>query len=160
MDKVLKWNWSWSWRIISRREFDQLSFLINTLNNVQFASGYDRWLWKGDDNISFLVIDFRILIGAFIDINAHSFKWVKWILLKVNFFVWRLIRNCIPLTPNLLSHGVYVSLTLCPFCRVDEDHLDHMFFSSPVPRDCGNGWWNGMKLLISILLTVWSYWRC
>lgn len=63
--------------------------------------------------------------------SLDSFKWVKWIPLKINCFVWRLLQNRILTSANLIGRGISVSSTLCPFCCNVEDDTEHVFFSCP-----------------------------
>lgn len=44
----VKWNWSCCRHIGYGREANQLLLLTDLLNNFQFSSSCDRWLWKGD----------------------------------------------------------------------------------------------------------------
>lgn len=61
---------------------------------------------------------------------ATSFKWVGWIPLKINCFVWRMIKkNRIHLVPNLMRRGIVVSSSLCTFCHDFDEGLYHIFFS-------------------------------
>lgn len=154
----VKWNWSWSRRIRSGREANQLLLLSDQLNNFKFSSICDRWLWKGDASTPFSVKELRNLIGTSSDVNMSKFNWVNWIPLKVNYFVWRLIRNRTPLSSNLLSRGVCVASTLCSFCGLDEECLDHVSSYVMLPQDFGIGWWSGLSFLISVRLPVWSFW--
>lgn len=60
--------------------------------------------------------------------NFLSFKWINWIPLKLNCFAWRLFQNRIPTFLNLIKTRVTISSSLCPFCRIDEEGVDHIFF--------------------------------
>lgn len=125
-------------RIRSKREANQLLVLTDQLNIFHFSSSCDMWLWKGEASIPFSVKELCNLISTSSDVNIPKFEWVKWIPLKVKCFVRILIRNCIPLSSNFLSHGVCVASTLCSFCSLDEECLDHVFF----PCNVASSLWN------------------
>ncbi|KAL7582409.1 uncharacterized protein LOC128128948 [Lactuca sativa] len=87
------------------------------------------WHWNGDDASDFSVKALRALIDKHDSVGENSFKWLNWIPLKISCFVWTLFKNKVPLFQNLLNHGINVHSSLCPFCQISFETLDHVFFN-------------------------------
>jgi len=56
--------------------------------------------------------------------------WNKEVPLKINFFVWRLLRNCIPIMDNLIRRQTLrPKVHLCVGSCGKHEDIDHLFFS-------------------------------
>lgn len=64
---------------------------------------------RNEDNGEFDVKQVRRLFDIELDSSYNSFKWVNLILIKVNCFVWRLIKDSIPTFADISKRGASVS---------------------------------------------------
>ena len=64
--------------------------------------------------------------------EAHDeeFKelWKLKVLSKVAVFAWRLLKDRLPTRDNLRRKQIELQDYLCPFCRIMEESIDHLFF--------------------------------
>nr|KAJ0212846.1 hypothetical protein LSAT_V11C400165140 [Lactuca sativa] len=87
------------------------------------------WLWTDDNGDIFSDKSLRHLIVVRLNTgNYEVFKWVKWILKKVNCFIWHSFKDRIVTASNLIKRGIIVTSTCCPFCCEVEEDINHFFF--------------------------------
>ncbi|GJS72457.1 RNA-directed DNA polymerase, eukaryota [Tanacetum coccineum] len=73
--------------------------------------------------------DTRLAIDDLV-LPSHSepTRWVKLIPIKINVFMWRARRGCLPTRYNLVQKGVILESTSCPVCFSDEEDVHHLLF--------------------------------
>ncbi|KAL5186014.1 putative ribonuclease H protein [Glycine soja] len=103
---------------------------INLVENVE-----DKVLWKSNSKKFFLVksaYEFITSSYRFVENLFYKHLWDLFVPRNVNIFIWRLSVNRLPTLDNLLSRGVtlqQLGTSLCPFCKVYDDTLEHLFFT-------------------------------
>ncbi|GMI70241.1 hypothetical protein like AT4G29090 [Hibiscus trionum] len=143
----------WTWKIELRRrlfdwEQDQWSDLMNLLNgtrNNNLVS--DCLLWKNTGDGCFSARDcYNFLFPA--NVNSHFWKSFVWQGLappRVDFFIWQLCNNKIPVKQELSRRGIdSISDLNCPLCGPNVESVQHLFLS------CNIAWTLWMRLA--------SYW--
>ena len=80
-----------------------------------------------------------ILPGIYMDNKMCGIK----VPLKINTFVWKLIRDRLPTLLNLSSRGIPTQ-TSCPLCNSDAESSTHLFLLCPCTRAC----WHGSTLAV------------
>lgn len=108
-DNEVVFNWCWKRNLRNGREKSQLLNICEILSEVRLKYENDRWLWLDGRNGEFTVKALRHLVIACCEFQKSSFKWISWIPLKINCFVWRMFQNRIPLLVNLAARNVAVS---------------------------------------------------
>nr|GEY50078.1 RNA-directed DNA polymerase, eukaryota [Tanacetum cinerariifolium] len=84
-------------------EHRQLSALLSRMESVSLSASLDRWICKCSSDGSFSVKGIlNVLDDLFLPSGAESTRWVNSIPIKVNVFVWRARRDCLPTRSNLL----------------------------------------------------------
>lgn len=100
------------------------------------------WMHNTDDNYT-VKSRYRYWYNNFSDCSQGSVckGWLKlWNLEvppKVKVFLWRLCRNNIPVRNVLRGRGVNTTI-ICPMCKVDVEHLFHIFLDCKFAKDCWN----------------------
>jgi hypothetical protein len=132
-------NWVWGWR---RRLFvwedSILNNLLEVLPVVVLSEEEDVWSWELEDNGCFSVRSAYLLLDAIFspaslldDLHIRVLKniWKSPAPFKVIAFSWKLIRNRLPTTDNLLRRGVHVDgdSTVCVHCGSREENVTHLF---------------------------------
>lgn len=103
VDLVDQCSWEWAGQPKRGHESNWLSALVNSLNASICAVGWERWRGIYDGSGVFSI--------------------------KTTCFVWHTFKNTISIFSNLIIRGITVSSTFCPFCRVVEECINHIFFS-------------------------------
>ncbi|GKD76569.1 RNA-directed DNA polymerase, eukaryota [Tanacetum coccineum] len=103
---------------VEQQEFSDLS---SFLNSVVLSTSNDRWYFSLSSSGEFSVKDTRLAIDDLV-LPSHSepTRWVKLIPIKINVFMWRARRGCLPTRYNLVQKGVILESTSCPVCFSDE----------------------------------------
>nr|GFA47274.1 RNA-directed DNA polymerase, eukaryota, reverse transcriptase zinc-binding domain protein [Tanacetum cinerariifolium] len=110
-------------------EQDQFNKLISFIDSVSVSSSQDRWVCNASGDGSFRVKDIRNLIDDLILPSwSEPTRWVKFIPIKINIFVWRARRDCLPARSNLVRRGVFMDSNACPICGVYEEDIHHILF--------------------------------
>nr|GEW02363.1 RNA-directed DNA polymerase, eukaryota [Tanacetum cinerariifolium] len=171
---LLKWVWSSNWCSILREmnslkdisvaskmamqmdssfrrparggiELSQLNDLISFADMVSLSSVPDRWFCNVAGNGNFSVNIIRNLIDDLIlPSSVESTRWVKSVPIKINIFMWRARRDCLPTRLNLSHRGVVMETVNCPTCGNCEEDVQHVFFRCDLARDVLRGlcrWW-------------------
>ncbi|GKD48854.1 RNA-directed DNA polymerase, eukaryota, partial [Tanacetum coccineum] len=55
-------------------------------------------------------------------------RWVRFVPIKVNIFIWRARQDCLPTRVNLVRRGINVDSCVCPICSSGEDEINHILF--------------------------------
>ncbi|KAL4580934.1 hypothetical protein LXL04_017140 [Taraxacum kok-saghyz] len=141
--------WEWKRNPRSRKEKDELHSLNLQVQTVKLMPKKDSWSWKEDKGGSFSVNSLRRkMVESSERGGDDNFKWVNWIPIKVNCFVWRLKQNRIPVISNLLSRGIVVGNSTCQFCQHGEESTEHVFFQCRFATEVWT-WFHGWSRLIS-----------
>jgi hypothetical protein len=132
-------NWAWGWR---RRLFVWEEIILNNLLEVLpvlvLSEEEDVWRWELEDSGCFSVKSAYLLIDGIYstetligDLHIRVLKniWKSPAPSKVIAFSWKLIRNRLPTTDNLLRRGVHVDggVNFCVHCLSREENVSHLF---------------------------------
>ncbi|KAL4582537.1 hypothetical protein LXL04_007088 [Taraxacum kok-saghyz] len=112
------------------KELNTMEELKNKLNSVSISSLRDSWRWNINANGTFSVqsLRMRLVDNMANGVMTDDFRWITWLPLKINYFVWRLMLNRIPLSNNLSSKGIQVTSHQCKMCLLEDANMDHVFF--------------------------------
>ncbi|GJX09412.1 RNA-directed DNA polymerase, eukaryota, reverse transcriptase zinc-binding domain protein [Tanacetum coccineum] len=100
------------------------------IGNVVLTYQRDSWQWSLDVTHGFSVVSVCSLVYArTLDVDSNATRWIHFIPIKINVFLWRLSVNKLPSRVNLDLKGTYVGSLLCPICHVDAESVNHIFFS-------------------------------
>ncbi|GJS89323.1 RNA-directed DNA polymerase, eukaryota [Tanacetum coccineum] len=116
------------------------------LESVSLSHSLDRWICNASSDGSFRVKDIRILIDDLIlPSRSGPTKWMEYVPIKFNIFVWRARRDCLPTRVNLMRRGVVMESTDCPICGLVEEDAHHILLQcdlahSVLRRICR--WWD------------------
>ncbi|GJZ44932.1 RNA-directed DNA polymerase, eukaryota, reverse transcriptase zinc-binding domain protein, partial [Tanacetum coccineum] len=80
--------------------------------------------------------DTRLTIDDLV-LPSHSepTRWIKLIPIKINVFMWRARRGCLPTRYNLVQKGVILESTSCPVCFSDEEDVQHLLFRCSLSQE-------------------------
>ncbi|GKD26730.1 RNA-directed DNA polymerase, eukaryota, reverse transcriptase zinc-binding domain protein [Tanacetum coccineum] len=144
------WYSNWSWRSSLReRNLDDLASLIGMIGNLALSrDGNDQWSWTRDVSGKFKVKSLsrniqNLSLKDFIMGKHH--RWNSWIPRNVNICVWRASLNRLPTRPNLLSRGVNIASSVCPFCENEAESIQHCLLHYPS--------------VLQVWRKVWSWWN-
>nr|GEX95595.1 RNA-directed DNA polymerase, eukaryota [Tanacetum cinerariifolium] len=85
------------------------------------------------------------LDDLFLPSMTDATRWVKYIPVKVNVFVWRARLDRLPTRGNLVSRGVFLDSSLCPVCGLALEDVQHVFFRCDMAKLVFNRicrWWD------------------
>nr|GEX88954.1 RNA-directed DNA polymerase, eukaryota [Tanacetum cinerariifolium] len=128
---------------LEQQQFSELSSIIES---VSLSSSLDRWVCSMSSDGVFSVKEVRIAIDdLYLLSHSESTRWVKAVPIKVNIFVCRARRDCLPTRTNLVRRGVFVESSSCPLCFAGEEDVHHVVFRCSLSwvvlrRVCR--WWN------------------
>nr|GEV55429.1 RNA-directed DNA polymerase, eukaryota [Tanacetum cinerariifolium] len=110
-------------------ELSQFNDLVLYIGSVSLSSSQDRWVCNASGDGIFRVKDIRNSID---DLVLPSWpkptRWVKLIPIKINVFIWRAHRDCLPTRVNLIRRGVVKESTNFPICGLHEEDAHLIFF--------------------------------
>ncbi|GKB69466.1 RNA-directed DNA polymerase, eukaryota, partial [Tanacetum coccineum] len=100
------------------------------------STSNDRWYFSLSSSGEFSVKDTRLAIDDLV-LPSHSepTRWVKLIPIKINVFMWRARRGCLPTRYNLVQKGVILESTSCPVCFSDEEDVHHLLFRCSLSQE-------------------------
>ncbi|GJY57490.1 diacylglycerol O-acyltransferase 2D-like protein [Tanacetum coccineum] len=112
---------------IERQQWSDLSSLLESvilspskdrwLESVILSPSKDRWFCDLNGEGAFRVKDARSIIDdIFLPSSEVATRWVKYIPIKINIFMWRARLDRISTRCNLASRGVVLESSLCPLC--------------------------------------------
>ncbi|GKB12598.1 RNA-directed DNA polymerase, eukaryota, partial [Tanacetum coccineum] len=111
---------------IERQQWSDLSSL---LESVILSPSKDRWFCDLNGEGAFRVKDARSIIDdIFLPSSEVATRWVKYIPIKINIFMWRARLDRIPTRCNLASRGVVLESSLCPLCGLAPEDASHVLF--------------------------------
>ncbi|PWA76186.1 nucleic acid-binding, OB-fold protein [Artemisia annua] len=95
----------------------------------------DRWVCDLTGDGNFRVKEVRnFLDDLVLPSYTESTRWVKWVPIKINIFVWRAHRDCLPTRYNLSRKGVMMDTLVCPLCDHGVETTHHVLFQCPIVR--------------------------
>ncbi|GJR68223.1 RNA-directed DNA polymerase, eukaryota, reverse transcriptase zinc-binding domain protein [Tanacetum coccineum] len=127
---------NWDWRAPPRgRSLAEFSSLLSIIGGVNLdGNGDDKWSWDKDASGSFKV---KTLTCGLQDIllSDHSIgphhMWNSWIPRKINICMWKASIDRLSTRTNLISRGVNIISTGCPFCHNEDEYIDHCLIRCP-----------------------------
>ncbi|XP_071729040.1 uncharacterized protein [Rutidosis leptorrhynchoides] len=139
---------NWAWTRIPPDSLN-LTSLILDLGSVSLSNSNDEWTWKiGKDGL-YHVSDVRKVLDDFhLPSSSYHMRWNKYIPLKINIFIWRLIMDRLPSRVNFAFKGFDIHSILCPSCSIGGDSRDHTFITCHVARSV----WRRIRIWFA---TVW-----
>ncbi|GKC16233.1 RNA-directed DNA polymerase, eukaryota [Tanacetum coccineum] len=123
-------------RALRKDRIQEFSDLSSFLNSVVLSTSNDRWYFSLSSSGEFSVKDTRLAIDDLV-LPSHSepTRWVKLIPIKINVFMWRARRGCLPTRYNLVQKGVILESTSCPVCFSDEEDVHHLLFRCSLSQE-------------------------
>nr|GFA25007.1 RNA-directed DNA polymerase, eukaryota [Tanacetum cinerariifolium] len=110
-------------------ERQQCMDLISVLDCVILSPAKDRWICDINGDGLFRVKDIRSSIDSILlPSDDISTRWVKYVPIKINVFVWRARLNRLPTHVNLDRRGVIIDFVLCPLCGAVSEDISHVLF--------------------------------
>ncbi|GJT73535.1 RNA-directed DNA polymerase, eukaryota, reverse transcriptase zinc-binding domain protein [Tanacetum coccineum] len=141
----IPFNWSSVLRRLPRggAELNQFEALGEAIRNVSLTDQSDSWTWS--IGVGYSVASTRVLVDEkLLDSSLEATRWIRYIPIKVNVFLWRLNLNKLPSRVNLDRKGIEVSSLLCPTCQIDVETVNHIFFNCEMAKDLWSllaKWW-------------------
>ncbi|GKB71675.1 RNA-directed DNA polymerase, eukaryota [Tanacetum coccineum] len=103
--------------------------LICVIDCVILSPTKDRWICDLNGDGLFRVKDIRSSIDSILlSSDAISTRWVKYVPIKINVFVWRARLDRLPTRVNLDRRGVIIDSVLCPLCGAVSEDISHVLF--------------------------------
>ncbi|GKC94156.1 RNA-directed DNA polymerase, eukaryota [Tanacetum coccineum] len=127
-------------------ELQQLTDLATLLDSLILNNSKDRWYCDLSGDGEFRVKELRNFIDdKYLPSHTEATRWVKLVPIKVNIFVWRARRDCLPTRSNLEHRGVDLVSSNCPICHDFNEDIKHILFRCDLAqcvlrRVCR--WWN------------------
>lgn len=102
----------------------------------------DSWFWKEDKLGQYMVKSAYAIIRDNA-VNSHTSSnygfwnqnWNLKIPIKVRHFMWRAIRECLPIKDTLRSRRIKVDIK-CPVCNLNEETSIHALLTCPIAALC------------------------
>ncbi|MFS7922786.1 putative reverse transcriptase zinc-binding domain-containing protein [Helianthus anomalus] len=132
--------WSWKKHPSTPEEVQQMLTLLSLLQQVRFKQGADLWKWGGHPSGSFSVAVVRNWLASSRPVvNQVYFDWCKWVPIKCNIFMWRLLMKRLPTKVALLKRNILIDDSRCAFCGDGDDEVDHVFTGCAFAASVWNG---------------------
>ncbi|KAJ0533882.1 putative RNA-directed DNA polymerase [Helianthus annuus] len=140
-DGNIQWRWKWITDPQTRREWEQISALMNLLQQARFSKDKDKWYWINDvgDDFSAKSIRSQIMSHRSTDANSSQFFWNAWATSKSNFITWRAILGRVPTKLELRQRGIPLINVICDRCGYGTEDFNHAFVNCLLARGI---WWN------------------
>ncbi|GJS06437.1 putative RNA-directed DNA polymerase, eukaryota, reverse transcriptase zinc-binding domain protein [Tanacetum coccineum] len=121
-------------RLNGLRTKNQFEALGEAIRNVSLTDQSDSWTWS--IGVGYSVASTRVLVDEkLLGSSLEATRWIRYIPIKVNVFLWRLNLNKLPSRVNLDRKGIEVSSLLCPTCQIDVETVNHIFFNCEMAKD-------------------------
>ncbi|MFS7940291.1 putative reverse transcriptase zinc-binding domain-containing protein [Helianthus anomalus] len=124
--------WAWARHIETELEVNELIELCSRLLEINLVDNMDSWEWIGAENKVFSVGAVKNLLnksGQQGGDQQTPFDECKWILNKINIFMWRAAANKIATVEALRIRHIEVQEDSCAFCNDGIDSVAHIFSS-------------------------------
>nr|GEZ63590.1 RNA-directed DNA polymerase, eukaryota, reverse transcriptase zinc-binding domain protein [Tanacetum cinerariifolium] len=126
-------------------EFQHLTDLNLLMESVSLSHSCDRWICDLSGDGEFRVKEVRnFLDNLFLPSYADATRWVKYIPIKINVFVWRARRDFLPTRVNLSRRGILLESSSCPLCLSSKENIHHVLFGCGLAENIFRGicrWW-------------------
>ncbi|GJS77776.1 RNA-directed DNA polymerase, eukaryota [Tanacetum coccineum] len=117
-------------------EQQEFSELCSILDSVMLSQASDRWYCSLSSSGDFCVKEVRTAIDDMaLPSHPEPTRWVKFIPIKINIFVWRSRRDCLPTRHNLVHKGVVLESTSCPVCLSGLEDVHHILFRCSLAQE-------------------------
>nr|GEY21287.1 RNA-directed DNA polymerase, eukaryota [Tanacetum cinerariifolium] len=70
----------------------------------------------------------NFLDNLFLHSYADATRWVEYIPIKINVFVWHARRDFLPIRVNLSRRGILLESSSCPLCLSSDENIHHVLF--------------------------------
>ncbi|XP_022023528.1 uncharacterized protein LOC110923775 [Helianthus annuus] len=142
----------WSRLQLNPSELAELSDLTYAANAVSFEVGPDRWMWSPESSGLFTVRNIRKIIEEKSFPNdGFGFFWNRWVPLKINLLVWRLVLDRLPTTTNLSRRNVQIPALDCKICHDGDETASQLFFHAD---------WLKVYGILSLNGASWDQYSC
>ncbi|XP_076892117.1 uncharacterized protein LOC143543750 [Bidens hawaiensis] len=135
INNELGWKWRWKKRPTSGQlQFEQLNCV---LSSVVLSLAEDKWRWQESDGsfADFLVSSFRWEYDNLVHPVVDFMLWLKWVPIKINCFIWRLLLDRIATKWALSTRGIIILEDVCcVFCGDSAETTQHMFVQCKVTK--------------------------
>ncbi|XP_071714736.1 uncharacterized protein [Rutidosis leptorrhynchoides] len=81
-------------------------------------------------------------------------SWFKFILRKLNIFLWRFRLDSLPVRGNLSAKGTEIHSIVCPVCNNEVESRDHLFFECDLARDL----WHKLRVWFNVAMPSFVSW--
>nr|GEX91878.1 RNA-directed DNA polymerase, eukaryota [Tanacetum cinerariifolium] len=110
-------------------ELQQLTDLISLLDSTIVSNSKYRWYCDLTGDGEFRVKELcKFIDDMSLPSHTEVTRWVKFIPIKVNIFVWRARRDCLPTRANLVHRRVDLESSNCSVCHDCEEDIQHVLF--------------------------------
>nr|GEX85715.1 RNA-directed DNA polymerase, eukaryota, reverse transcriptase zinc-binding domain protein [Tanacetum cinerariifolium] len=110
-------------------EYQHLTDLNSLMESVSLSHFCDRWICDLSGDEEFQVKEVcNFLDNLFLPSYADATRWVKYIPIKINVFVWRARRDFLPTKVSLSRRGILLELSSYPLCLSSEENIHHVLF--------------------------------
>nr|GFD42168.1 RNA-directed DNA polymerase, eukaryota [Tanacetum cinerariifolium] len=122
-----------------------LEELTSMLETVSLSNSSDRWIYDLTSDGLFRVKEvWNCIDDIFLSSQVIDTRWVRFVPIKVNIFIWRAHQDRLPTRVNLVRRGINVASCVCPIWSTGEDEINHILFQCDLahqvlPRICR--WW-------------------
>ena len=128
---------------IEQEQFDHINRITK---DIKLNSHDDCWTWNLEKSGNFSVASVRKKVDeeSFRSLDIES-RWNKFVPIKVNVLVWKLMNNFLPTRFNISRKGIVLDSIICPNCDVGVETVGHLFFSCSMAREINyliGRWWS------------------
>nr|GEU37600.1 putative reverse transcriptase domain-containing protein [Tanacetum cinerariifolium] len=145
----------------ARSEYQHLTDLNSLMESVSLFHSCDKWICNLSGDGEFRVKEVRNLLdNLFFPSYADATRWVKYIPIKINVFVWRARHNFLPTRVNLSRKGILLESSSCPLCLSSKENIHHVLFRCGLAESIFRQicrWW-GLDWQASESFSDWNYW--
>ncbi|XP_071689156.1 uncharacterized protein [Rutidosis leptorrhynchoides] len=155
------WNLKWSRDNVGGRNEQYIDDLKSLLQSVSITNEEDKVVWGPSMHGNYTISGARRIVDENILPNLQqSTRWIKFIPIKVNIFIWRVTIDKLPTRYNLLIRGVDIQDIGCPHCDCGVEDLNHVLFSCVLARDIWRkiGLWTNVMFVRFDSWTEWLSW--
>ncbi|GJT89609.1 reverse transcriptase domain, reverse transcriptase zinc-binding domain protein [Tanacetum coccineum] len=143
------WCWVWNWtRNIRGRVCKEFEDLMGVLQNVVVSNNCrDKWRWLLDEDGEFKVKMLTRLIEEkclCLESGGQETTWNKLVPKKVNIFIWRALKNRLPVREELDRRNIDLDSVICPCCNNSVESCTHSLITCDLAMSVWGknfSWW-------------------
>ncbi|PWA39255.1 reverse transcriptase domain, Reverse transcriptase zinc-binding domain protein [Artemisia annua] len=140
-DRLYGEQWIWKRPLNAGSESDQLQACLQLIEGQVLEESNDRWYWDRGTDGRFSVFEVKKWIDSGYSSTSNAlFTWSKWVPIKCNIFMWRMLMDRIPTKQALARRNINCGDGLCTLCEDQEESVDHLFSACTI----ANGVWSGI----------------